>query len=463
MTGHQIRISFQRGSISIHGLEVSSQIASSLSFLVWEPKVEAFFAEGRYYKDIILYFYERNQVCLDEARAYQKTSFPLQNEIIPRDHQARAKDAWLESRCRGVVSLPTGAGKTILAVMCIAEVNRPTLVIVPTIDLVRQWERVLKDFFQVDVGILGAGERRLSEMTVATYDSAALLAEEVGGQFGLLVFDECHHLPSPQNSWIARCSIAPFRLGLSATIERSDGKEADIYELLGPKVYDVDISQVEKETLSPYDVVTIELPLSDREMDDYQQCREKYIGFVKQHRISLSSRHGWSQFLKLASYMPGGKEALKCFRDQKKIAEGSEAKLCEVWDLLIRHKDDRVIIFTNDNALAYKIGKRFILPVLTHQTKASERKMFLESFAQGKLTVLVTSKVLNEGVDVPDAAVAIVVSGNATVREHVQRLGRVLRHRPGKRAVLYELISKETSEFFVNKRRKQHSAYQGLS
>ena len=116
--------------------------------------------------------------------------------------------------------------------------------------------------------------------------------------------------------------------------------------------------------------------------------------------------------------------------------------------------------FTQDNATAYQLGTRFFLPVLTHQTKLKERNAFLNGFRDGTYSILVTSKVLNEGIDVPEANVAIIVSGSGSVREHVQRLGRILRKREGKQAVLYELISKQTGEHFVNRRRRQHHAYQ---
>ena len=101
------------------------------------------------------------------------------------------------------------------------------------------------------------------------------------------------------------------------------------------------------------------------------------------------------------------------------------------------------------------------MPVLTHHTKPAERANILVSFKRGEVTVIATSKVLNEGVDVPEASVGVVLSGSGTVREHVQRLGRILRHKEGKSAVLYEIISRGTSETYVNQRRRQHYAYQG--
>ena len=151
------------------------------------------------------------------------------------------------------------------------------------------------------------------------------------------------------------------------------------------------------------------------------------------------------------------------FRNQKKIAQSCQAKLASIWKILQRHSLERVIIFTNDNDLAYTIGERFVLAVLTHKTSGRERAEMLDAFRSGRIRVLVSSKVLNEGVDVPEASVAIVASGSGAVREHVQRLGRVLRHAAGKRAVLYELVAKDTSETYTNKRRKNHHAYQRSS
>ncbi|MCA9560033.1 MAG: ATP-dependent helicase, partial [Myxococcales bacterium] len=119
----------------------------------------------------------------------------------------------------------------------------------------------------------------------------------------------------------------------------------------------------------------------------------------------------------------------------------------------------RSIVFTQNNSTAYEVSRRFLVPVITHQTKPSERSALLEGFADGTFGALATSKVLNEGVDVPDANVAIVISGSGSVREHVQRLGRILRKAGDKQAVLYELVAAGTAETFTSERRREHDAY----
>src|SRR5262249_46004276 len=118
-----------------------------------------------------------------------------------------------------------------------------------------------------------------------------------------------------------------------------------------------------------------------------------------------------------------------------------------------------ILVFTYDNATVYQIARRFLVPAITHQTKTKERKQTLELFHKGEYNVLVTSQVLNEGVDVPAANVGIVLSGTSTVREHVQRLGRLLRKQGEKQAILYEVITRGTAEEFSSDRRRQHHAY----
>ena len=160
-----------------------------------------------------------------------------------------------------------------------------------------------------------------------------------------------------------------------------------------------------------------------------------------------------------ASRSEAGLRALAAYRRQRELALASGQKLEYLGLLLERHRRDRVLVFTDDNATAYAVSRRFLVPVITHQTKVKERSEILQKFSSGEYGVVATSKVLNEGVDVPEASVAVVISGSGSVREHVQRLGRVLRRREGKQAILYELVSSGTGEASTSERRRAHSAY----
>jgi superfamily II DNA or RNA helicase len=455
-----ISLFFSQGSVLAVGFPPST---GAMESLVWDERTQQWRAPAYRYRDIVLEAESRGIQRKDECRSYDRCEFKLKAPIQPRPDQAAALDSWLKNSGRGTVCLPTGAGKTILAVMTIAKVCRPTLVIVPTIDLMHQWMSTLERYFDVEVGALGGGVHKITKLTVATYDSACIHMERIGSQFGYLVFDEVHHLPAPQYQMAAIASIAPFRLGLSATVERSDGREDVVFDLVGPLVYEARIGEMVDTVLSPYDVVSVEVDLNDSERADYIRNRGIYLDFVKRHRIQMSGPEGWVDFIRKTAYLPNGRDAMKAFRSQKRIAQCAAAKLVALWQIIQKHQGERIIIFTAENQMAYEIGCRFVLAVITHHTKLAERRSMLDAFRQGKIRILVTSKVLNEGVDVPEASVAVVVSGSGVVREHVQRLGRILRHQPGKRATMYELITSDTNERFINQRRKKHDAYQRIS
>ena len=381
-------------------------------------------------------------------------------ELTLRPHQTRALNAWQTAGFRGVAAMPTGSGKTILAVAAIAKVRRPTLVLVPTIDLLTQWTQVLERFFRREIGMLGGGSHEIKPLTVSTYDSALLNMEFIGNRFAMLVADECHHLPGAETRLAAAMCIAPYRLGLSATPELPEDRAEVLKDLIGPTVIEVRIDELEGKSLSPYRIATLRVPLDPDEARLYRENRAVYTAFLRRNRITFRQTGDWGRFLQLCARSPEGKNVMRAFVEQRRIARGGKAKLRTLWKLANRHVGERMIIFTADNSTAYDIGRIFYWPVLTHHTKAAERKEFLELFRTGEYPVLVTSKVLNEGVDVPAAAVGVVLSGSGSVREHVQRLGRILRPSPGKtQAVLYELISADTSEENVSRRRRNHDAY----
>ncbi|HHH31542.1 MAG TPA: DEAD/DEAH box helicase, partial [Polyangiaceae bacterium] len=297
-------------------------------------------------------------------------------------------------------------------------------------------------------------------ITVTTYDSAHIHMDRIGNRWGLVVFDECHHLPSESYAMAARCCMAPLRLGLTATPERTDGGEALYAELIGPVVYRKDIDELSGDYLAAYETERLEVTLTDEERARYQEERAIYTAFLRQQGIRMGSPGGWEDFIMRSSRTAEGRRAFEAYRNQKKLALAAERKLELLDHLLHAHRRDRTIVFTEDNATVYEIAQRFLVPAITHQTKVKERSQILKDFNAGDLRVVVTSKVLNEGVNVPEANVAIVLSGSGSVREHVQRLGRVLRKREGKRAVLYELVSAGTSEEFTSQKRREHRAYQ---
>ena len=453
-------LAFDLGTLTLSG--GSDELPEELAaFFTADPRSGTLRARACDYAEIFLRMRKSGLDFLDRARNFS----PLELSdpgLSLRPHQKRALAAWQAAGFRGVAAMPTGSGKTILAVAAIHRMQRPALVLVPTIDLLTQWAGVLEKFFRCKIGMLGGGSHEVLPLTVSTYDSALLNMEFIGSRFALLVADECHHLPGAETRLAAAMCIAPYRLGLSATPELPEDRAAVLKDLIGETMIEVAINELEGKSLSPYRLETIRVPLDPDEEALYRQNRAVYTNFLRRHGINFSSGSDWSRFLQLCARSQEGKQVLRAFLEQRRIARGGKAKLRTVWELANRHTGERMIIFTADNATAYELGRIFYWPVLTHHTKSGERKEFLDRFRTGDYPVLVTSKVLNEGVDVPDAAVGVVLSGSGSVREHVQRLGRILRPAAGKtQAVLYELISADTSEENVSRRRRNHEAYRG--
>ena len=448
---------FAAGTLELRGL--AEGFAGLPSECQWDPRTSCFRAPACAYAPLVLALKEIGLEHEDAARKYTELDFGLRAHREPRPFQSEALEALRRAKGRGVVVLPTGAGKSHVALMAIDKWRRSTLVVAPTLDLVRQWYDLLKSSFGVAVGVIGGGEYSLQPLTVTTYDSAYLHMENLGHRFGFVVFDECHHLPAEAYSMAAQQCLAPFRLGLTATLERADGREAVLSSLIGSVVYRKEIVELSGEYLADYDTERVTLELSESERAEYDAERAIYTGFLRSQGIRMSSPQGWMEFVQRSARGTAGRRAMQAYRRQRELALAAPAKLEYLEFLLHEHRADRALVFTQDNATAYEISRRFLVPAITHQTKVSERSEILERFSKGEYGVVATSKVLNEGVDVPEANVAVIISGSGSVREHVQRLGRILRRREGKRARLYELVSGNTTETFTSERRRDHAAY----
>lgn len=450
------KLLYEGGTIIVEGENLPDGIPIELQ---WDPRVEQHRGRGSDYRLIKTWIHRSGESYEDLAADYETLELSPQLRREPRDYQREAIDHWKAAGKRGLILLPTGTGKSFVAEMAMVETQRSTLVIAPTIDLMNQWYDILASAFQMPVGLLGGGYHEILPITVSTYDSAYLHMDRYGNRFGLIIFDEVHHLPGPSYMHAAECCLAPFRLGLTATLERPDGRHQLLDDVVGPVVYHRSIRELAGEYLAEYDVERIEVSLDPEEAEAYADARALYKQFIRSRGIRFDGPNGWGQFIQVSSRSVEGRQAMKAFQEARKIALSAPSKLRNLEGILRRHKHDRTIIFTNDNATVYHISRRFLLPAITHQTDAKERKELLDRFNDGTYPCLVTSRVLNEGVNIPEANVAIVLSGTGSVREHVQRLGRILRPGPDKRAVLYEIITANTVEQFVSERRREHDAY----
>ena len=450
-----LTLRYESGTIRIEGLDAADAAAESLPGVAWDDRGLVARAPAYRYAALRNALADRDIAVDDRVATPESDRVSVSHAYDLRPYQEDAVTAWRDAGDRGVIELPTGAGKTVVAVDSIATIGVPTLVVVPTIDLLDQWRRELETEFDVVVGQFGGGEQTQAPITVSTYDSAYLRAEDVGGDFGLVVFDEVHHLGAEGYRDAARLVSAPARIGLTATFERPDGAHEVVADLVGPKVYEAAVDDLAGEHLADYEVRRIEVALGPEERDAYETAQGTFVDYLKQSNLSLRSGSDYRKLVMRSGTDPKAREALLAKQRARRIMMTADAKVETLGRLLDRHRGDRVIVFTAHTDLVYRLSERYLVPAITSETGTQERREILDRFRDGTYSRVVTANVLDEGVDVPDANVAVVLAGSGSEREFTQRLGRILRPKTnGGRALLYKVVSEETAEERVANRRR---------
>jgi len=329
----------------------------------------------------------------------------------------------------GVVVLPCGAGKTIVGMACLHKLQTQCLILTTNTIAVRQWRSELLDKTDLrpeDVGEYTGDSKTIAPVTISTYQMITYRRRKSGEfthfalfgarDWGLVIYDEVHLLPAPVFRVTAEIQ-ARRRLGLTATLVREDGREDEVFSLIGPKKYDVPWKILERQGwIADAHCVEVRLPL------------EQGLGF---------------------EYMSAGS------RDRFRIASENPEKLDVVRRLVASHAGDRVLIIGQYLDQLEALATDLDAPVITGRTPNKEREVLYKRFREGDLALLIVSKVGNFAVDLPDANVAIQVSGTFGSRqEEAQRLGRILRPKSDKRpAVFYSVVTRDSrEEHFANNR-----------
>lgn len=440
-------LQFYKGTLQLHG-------EYHIPHTSWDERSHTYRAQALYYRDIITYLKESSIDYIDNVLDLIPCP-DLQFEIELRDYQKEALAQWLRDK-RGVIVLPTGSGKTLIALKAMEAVNSSTLIVVPTLDLVDQWKEILIECAQYDIepGEYTGRRKLLKAVTVTTYDSAYINAETLGNKFKVLIFDEVHHLPSEGYRHIAEMCASPCRLGLTATYEREDGLHYILPRLVGGKVYEVKTQELAGEHLSEYEIQKIKVDMLPEEQEIYEKNIDIFRNYIRTNHIHMRKPEDFQKVVYRSGYDPRAWRAVKARNEARRIAYNSESKLEELQRLLQLHRNDRIIIFTRYNDLVYIISNQFFIPCITHKTEKQERAEILKRFKSGVYTAIVSSQVLDEGIDVPEANIGIILSGTGSLREYTQRLGRILRPTE-KKAILYEVISKGTAEIRTAARRSR--------
>jgi superfamily II DNA or RNA helicase len=456
-----VELKFASGTLLLTGLPLE-RIHAWLPMVNWsyDPRVMAARCDAIEYPRIIDELRRRKidlQDSLDEPR---EVRWKAELSCQLRPEQTAAVDAWMQGGQRGCIVMPTGTGKTEVALRIMQLTRVATLVVSPVRDLMYQWHRRILKNLNYDAGIIGDNVYRVHPVSVTTYDSACIHMQTFGDRFGLIVFDECHHLPGPMRRDAAVMSAARFRLGLTATPERSDGRHEDLKQLIGPILYELPISAVRGKSLADYDIVRIPVHLNDQEQQRYDLLAEEVSSYMYEQRQE-NPLFSWEDLCSSSGTSNEARRALKAFHAKKSIEDRAEEKLKTLEDLFRLHANERCIVFAGSNAMARDVSLRFLIPCLLNHCGKNERLDILEGLAAGDYPAIVANQVLDEGVDVPAAKVAIVIGGMSSSRQARQRLGRILRPIGNQRAILYEVVCAGTNDEKRSRQRRQHDTFKG--
>lgn len=376
-----------------------------------------------------------------------------------RQEQLDAVSSWSANR-NGVVVMPTGTGKTEVALKIMADQGVSTLVVAPIRDLMYQWHRRILNGLGYDSGIIGDNIYNVKPISVTTYDSACIHMPKLGNRFRLIIFDECHHLPGPVRSDAARMSIAEMRLGLTATLERGDSRHLLLEEWIGPTVYSLDICQVRGASLAEFDVFRVAVQLNGQERARYDRLSETVSSYVYDRRQEDPS-FTWKTLCAETQSVGEAGVIMRAYREKQAIEDRAEEKIRVLEDLFRLHHGTPMIIFAGSNAMARDVSRRFLIPCLLNHCGKAERIDYLEGLRDGVYPAIVANQVLDEGVDLPAVKIAVVIGGMASTRQAKQRLGRILRRCGNERAILYEVVANDTNEAGRSRKRRKSDAYAG--
>jgi DNA excision repair protein ERCC-3 len=353
-----------------------------------------------------------------------------------RGYQREAIDLFDKSGA-GVVVLPCGAGKTVVGIGAMVEGQSSTLILVTNSVSARQWrdEIIARTTLTAeDIGEYSGEKKEIKPVTIATYH--ILTAKRAGAfahlplldanNWGLIIYDEVHLLPAPVFKLTADLQ-ARRRLGLTATLVREDGKEGDVFSLIGPKRFDAPWKEIEAQGfIAPARCVEVRVLLESDERMDYAVATE---------------------------------------RQRFRIAATSPAKRPIISKLIAQHPDDQILVIAQYLDQIDDVSDTLGLPTITGATPVDEREVLYDKFRSGEIRVLLVSKVANFSVDLPDASVAIQISGSFGSRqEEAQRLGRILRPKSdGRSAVFYTVVARDTVEQDFAQNRQRFLTEQGYA
>lgn len=362
-----------------------------------------------------------------------------------REWQKKAYMKWVMTGSQGIFLGCTGSGKSIAALYCIQRVKVPSIIIVPTIALMNQWREEISKQFEIpldEVGAIGDGKKEVKNITVAVINSVREMGLSI---FDMIVLDEAHRYGSEENLKPILNNEFDYKLGITATLKRSDGMDVELEKLVGNVVYTYNtVDAVKDGVLSQFEIFNIGVDLTESEMANYKA----YTKTIDDSKMTM----GQAVVLMKDLYHKDRFKAMGVVRataKRKAIISNAEGKKTELVNIIDKNKDKKIIVFNETIKMAEaekKLIKKAGYNCEIYHSK-SKNQDAIEKFKSGETKILISVKSLNEGLDVKDVDVMIRVAGTNQDRDTIQRLGRGLRVVEGKEgAFYYQIYCKDTLE-----------------
>jgi len=367
-----------------------------------------------------------------------------------RPYQREALREFFLNDCRGIVEMPTGVGKTIVALFAIKMVGEKTAIIVPTIPLAYQWYEKIKKC-GASCSLYYGGEKRISKITIFVVNSAVTNGFNLLDNFSFFILDEIHHYASPVFSKLLEKLDGKKVLGLSATVQRIDGRHHLLLSKI-PLIYRMSIKEAsENGFVAPINLHKVMTQMTKEERKEYDECEET----LRKARIILGTLN--PDKLRECTNDPDTRElalaALSALAKRRTILSNVKDKMSKVLEICRKHTNEKILLFSESIESIENI-KRFLVQhgvkCGTYHSKKhkNKNKRIMEAWSNNKIQVLLSCKALDEGIDVPECSVGIIIAGTSSTRQMVQRIGRIIRPKQGKTAKIYVVYVPNTVEAY---------------
>jgi len=376
-----------------------------------------------------------------EERREKNANGSFTANVILRPFQQEAYEAWKERGFRGTIIAPTGTGKTIIAGYAIKTLGEPTLVVCPTERILKMWRERLREKFGLTATAYYGGEKRLGRITISIYNTIAIHHPEIVDRFKFIVLDEVHHVASEVFQRVLRLIKPEHKvMALTATLRREDERHNQIKAVI-PVVYCLDLAEAMRRRLvAPVKVIPIPVSMNRDELREYSEI-ERRIGRMKMAAAAAREEDDRKRL---------EQEVRKLTNMRRRILSRLEAKKEAVYKIALKHPGERILVFSESiesiEGLKRYLLERGVKAETYHSQKPEHVRDMIFSGWGKSFQVLLACRALDEGIDVPECGIAVIIASGLSVRQLVQRKGRIMRPREGKIARLYVIYAQGSIE-----------------